>query len=108
MKSTGRYLLVFLMLAFGSAALMGCDQGMSGKYGNQLQGMEGMTVEFKSSSKAYVTMPGGTMMEYKYEVDGDKIILRNQAGNLVLTRNKDGTLSGTPMDIVAGPMKKLS
>ena len=107
MKHTGRFLLVVLMLAFGSAALMSCDQGMSGKYGNQFQGM-GMTVEFKSSSKAYVTMPGGAMMEFKYEVDGDKVILQNQAGNMVLTRNKDGTLSGSPLDEVAGPMKKLS
>jgi hypothetical protein len=108
MKRTGRYQLVVLMLAFGSAALMGCDQGMSGKYGNQLQGIQGMTVEFKTSSKAYVTMPGGATVETQYEMDGDKIILRNQAGNLVLTRNKDGTLSGSPMDTVAGPMKKLS
>ena len=60
MKNTGRHLLVVLMLALGSAALMGCDQGMSGKYGNKVSGMEGMTVEFKSSSKAYVTMPGIT------------------------------------------------
>ena len=108
MESTGRLLLVVLMLAFGSAALMGCDQGMSGKYSNaRTEGM-GMTVEFKPSSKAYVTMPGGAMMEFTYEVDGDKIILRNQAGNMILTRNKDGTLSGSPVDMVAGPMKKLS
>jgi hypothetical protein len=108
MKSTGKYLLLVLMLSFGSAVLMSCDQGMSGKYGNQFSGMEGMTVEFKSSSKAYVSMPGGSVMEFQYELDGDKIVLRNQAGNMVLTRNKDGTLSGSPMDVVAGPMKKLS
>ena len=108
MKSTLWRLQVVLMLAFGGAALTGCDQGMSGKYGNQLQGMQGMTVEFKSNSKAYVTMPGGATMEFKYEVDGDKVILQNQAGNMVLTRNKDGTLSGSPMDEVAGPMKRLN
>jgi hypothetical protein len=107
MKSTGKYLQVVLMLAFGTAVLMGCDQGMSGKYGNQFSDMQGMTVEFKTSSKAYVTMPGGSTMEFQYEVDGDKIVLRNQAGNMVLTRNKDGTLSGSPLDTVAGPMKKL-
>jgi hypothetical protein len=108
MKRTMRRLLVVPLLAIGSLTLIACDEGMSGKYGNKVSDMAGMTVEFKSGSKAYVTMPGGAMMEFKYEMDGDKVILKNQVGNMVLTRNRDGTLSGSPMDVVAGPMKKLN
>lgn len=108
MKSTVWRLLVVPMLALGNLALIACDEGMSGKYGNKVSDMDGMTVEFKSASKANVTMPGGAVMEFKYEVDGDKIVLNNQAGNLVLTRNKDGTLGGSPVDQIAGPMKKLN
>lgn len=108
MKSTVWRLLVVPMLALGNLALIACDEGMSGKYGNKVSDMEGMMVEFKSGSKAYVTMPGGATMEFKYEMDGDKVILKNQAGNMVLTRNRDGTLGGSPVDQIAGPMKKLN
>lgn len=73
MKSMMRFLLIIPMLALASPILMGFDQGMSGKYGNAT-----MQVEFQSSSEAYVTMVGRAMMEFKYEKDGDKVILRNQ------------------------------
>jgi hypothetical protein len=86
-----------------SICLISSATAMSGKYGNDF-----MEVEFKSSSKAYVTTMGGVTTEVSYEVDGDKIILRNQAGNLVLTSNKDGTLGGAPMEQVAGPLRMQS
>lgn len=86
-------MLMVAMLVSASLAFAGSAKGISGKYGNEF-----MEVEFKSSGKAYVTLMGGAMTEVNYEVEGDKIILRNQAGNIVLTHNKDGSLSGGPLN----------
>jgi hypothetical protein len=100
-----RRILRLLTVAVASLTFAGCGQGMSGKYGNEI-----MQVEFKGG-KAYVSMGieglSRTTTEVNYELKGDKIILHNQAGNLVLTRNKDGTLSG-PMDALAGPLRRQS
>jgi len=71
--------------------ISGCNK-MSGKYQDD-SGM--MAVEFKSS-KAYLTTAGMTT-EMDYDVDGDKVTLHNPQGNLVLTKNSDGSLSGGPM-----------
>lgn len=99
-----KMLMVGILFA-GSLTLTGCSSGMSGKYANEM-----MEVEFKGS-KAYVSMGieglARTTTEVKYEVQGDNIILHNQAGNLVLTRNKDGSLSG-PMDGLVGPLRRQS
>jgi hypothetical protein len=93
-------------LVLASFVLVGCGKSMSGRFANDM-----MEVEFKSGSKAYVTMGmagiNRTTTEVSYELNGDKIILHSQAGNLVLTRNKDGTLSG-PMDELAGPLRPQS
>jgi hypothetical protein len=92
MNSLHKLSLVSLVLA--SLTFTGCGQGnsLSGTYEGQM-----MSVEFKSDGKAYVTNGGGTV-EAKYRRDGDKIILENPPFNLVLTLNKDGTLSGGPME----------
>jgi hypothetical protein len=99
-----RTILMVAALVVGSLTLAGCGKSMSGKYANDM-----MEVEFKGS-KAYVTMGvegvSRVTTEVKYEVQGDKIILHNQAGNLVLTRNNDGSLSGAPMEAMSGPLKK--
>lgn len=73
--------------------ICGCNK-MSGKYSDS-SGM--LVVEFKSS-KAYVTTAGVTT-EMDYDVDGDKVTLHNPQGNLVLTKNSDGSLSGGPLDM---------
>jgi len=94
--------LTLASFALTSLLLWGCGGGgMSGKYSNQA-----MQLEFKGS-KAYITMrTTGTTTEAGYEVDGDKVTIHNQAGNLVLTRNTDGTLSGAPGQQLFGPLKK--
>ena len=79
----------FGAVLLSAALLAGCGGGLNGTY----QTSDGnMSIKF-DSGKAYVTLPGGTV-EAGYEVDGDKIILKNPQGNLVLTREKDGSLDG--------------
>jgi hypothetical protein len=113
MKTRSSYRLSnFVRSAFCCGALLsavllsGCGKSMSGKYGNDM-----MQVEFKSSSKAYLSMGveglSRTTTEVNYEMSGDKITLHNQAGNLILTVNKDGTLGGSPMEALTGPLKKM-
>jgi hypothetical protein len=101
-----RALCSSVILIASAMLLSGCGKSMSGKYGNDM-----MQVEFKSSSKAYVSLGveglSRTTTEVGYEISGDKITLHNQAGNLILTVNKDGTLSGAPMEALSGPLKKL-
>ena len=91
------------ILVLTVAILAGCGKSMSGTYANDM-----MQVEFKSGSKAYLTMKmSGTTVEASYSVDGDKITLKNQAGNIVFTQNSDGTLGGGPAANFAGPLKKV-
>jgi hypothetical protein len=54
-----------------------------------------LAVEFKSG-KAYVSTMGVTT-QVDYDVDGDKVTLHSPNGNLVLTKESDGSLSGGPM-----------
>jgi hypothetical protein len=75
--------------------LAACGGRMSGTY----EGGMG-SIKFQSG-KAYATLGPGITMELKYSTDGDKILLHSQQGNLVLTRNADGSID-TPW----GTMKK--
>jgi hypothetical protein len=77
------------LIAATLLAVAGCGSSIDGKYEDR-NGIMG--VEFKSGT-AYVSTLGGTVAT-KYDVDGDKIILKNDAGNLVLTRSSDGSLDG--------------
>ena len=77
------------LLALALFTMTGCAPKLDGKYEDK-QGI--MSVEFKSG-KAYVNTLGGET-EVEYEVNGDKITLKNQAANVVLTRNSDGSLEG--------------
>lgn len=94
LKLTRKISLGALLLS--ATLLAGCGGGINGTYRTS---HGEMSIKF-DSGKAYVTLPGGTV-EATYEVDGDKVILKNPQGNLVLTREKDGSLDG-PM----GPMTK--
>ncbi|MGH8274778.1 MAG: hypothetical protein ACRES9_11120 [Gammaproteobacteria bacterium] len=76
-------------LLLTAALLAGCGGSMSGTYQSRYGNM---SIKF-DSGKAYLTTLGGTV-ETAYEVDGDKVILKSPQGNLVLTRNKDGSLGG--------------
>lgn len=72
--------------------LTGCGGGLSGTYSDR-RGM--MSIKF-DSSKAYMKFADGTAVEAPYKLDGDKVILKNPRGpgNLMLTRNEDGSLEG--------------
>jgi hypothetical protein len=74
--------------------LTACGSGMNGTW----EGGMG-SIKFESG-KAYATLLGSTL-EMKYSTDGDKIVLHSPEGNLVLTRNADGSID-TPW----GTMKK--
>jgi hypothetical protein len=74
--------------------LAACSGGISGTWKG---GMGSIKFE---SGKAYATLLGSTR-EMKYSTDGDKIVLHSSEGNLVLTRNADGSIN-TPW----GTMKK--
>ena len=76
--------------------LAACGSGLDGTYADT-NGM--MSVEF-DSDKAYVTTPFATI-EAEVETKDDKVILRHEQGNLVLTRGEDDTLE-SPM----GSLKK--
>jgi hypothetical protein len=64
----------------------GCGGSLSGKY-EAANGV--LSVEF-TSSKAHISTLVMTF-EADYETQSDKVILKMPAGNMVLTRNNDGT-----------------
>jgi hypothetical protein len=74
--------------------LAACGGGVSGTW----EGGMG-SIKFESG-KAGASLLGMTR-EMKYSSDGDKIVLHSSEGDLVLTRNDDGSIS-TPW----GRMKK--
>ena len=69
----------------------------SGVNGTYVGGLGSMTFD---SGKVDAKLMG-TTIEMNYTTDGDKVILHSPQGNLVLTRNKDGSLQ-TPW----GTMRK--
>jgi hypothetical protein len=78
-----------ILIALVTLIMTGCTPKLDGKYENA-NGI--MSVEFQSG-KAYV----GTILgqvEAQYEVNGDKVTLKYQGENVVLTRNSDGSLEG--------------
>jgi hypothetical protein len=85
----------FLAPLLATLLLAACGGGMSGTY----QGEAG-SIKFESG-KAYATLGPASTLELKYSTDGDKILLKSPQGNLVLTRNADGSID-TPW----GRMKK--
>jgi uncharacterized lipoprotein YehR (DUF1307 family) len=86
------------IVAIASLTFTGCTKPIEGKY-EDANGV--MSIEFKSG-KAYVGTMVGAPVETTYTIDGDKITVASPSqGNLVLTRNSDGTLSS-----VMGTFKK--
>jgi len=90
MKSRGKILPTLL----ATLLLAACRGGMSGTYEG---GMGSLTF---NSGKADATLMGNTI-EMDYTTDGNRIVLKSPQGNLVVTRNSDGSLD-TPW----GTMKK--
>jgi hypothetical protein len=77
-------------VALACSLLAACGSRMSGHYKNPNELME---IEFKGSNTAYLSMIG-TTMEVKYRVDGDHVVFDTPQGQLVFTRNPNGTLEG--------------
>ncbi|HLK55419.1 MAG TPA: hypothetical protein VKU00_02580 [Chthonomonadaceae bacterium] len=88
-KVSFRTLLHLAMLTLVIFTLTGCTSRLDGKYetANSM-----MTVEFKGD-KAYVGALVG-QVETTYEIKDDKVTLKYNGENLVLTRNSDGSLDG--------------
>jgi hypothetical protein len=76
-------------IALTCSLLAACGSRMNGHYKNRNELME---IEFRGST-AYLTMIG-TTMEVKYRVDGDHIVFDTPQGQLVFTKNPNGTLEG--------------
>ncbi|HEX6747831.1 MAG TPA: hypothetical protein VF092_11110 [Longimicrobium sp.] len=85
-----------LSIAVATLALAACGHHLDGKYATS-NGM--MQVEFKGDN-AYVTIPMAGTTQVPFEMDGDRVILKNaEGGNMVLTRNSDGSLAGPMGDL---------
>src|SRR5215467_2597946 len=83
---------LFLTASFAVSACGGASSKLDGLYANS-NGQS--TVEFRDG-KAFVTMVGMATDGIPYEVKGDTITIHagGMAGDLLLTRNSDGTLQG--------------
>lgn len=89
----------FLLTAMVLAG--GCSSGLSGTYRDQ-GGF--LSIRFASAHTAYITTAAGRETRARYEVDGKRVILRNAGGEIVLVRNPDGTLAGSPV----GPLRRVN
>jgi len=76
-----------------AVALAACgDGGVSGNtYGGDNCFFE--KLEFSSDDSGYATQ-FGTQVQFTYEVDGDRVILKVGGDNAVFTMNADGNLEG--------------
>jgi hypothetical protein len=80
-------------IALGLAA---CSAGMSGTYATE--GGRG-SLEFRRNGTVYMTTFGGTFA-CKYEVDGDRVIVKGPNGSQVLTKDGDRLDCGLGMTFV--------
>ncbi|MCW3055869.1 MAG: hypothetical protein JWN14_5039 [Chthonomonadales bacterium] len=76
-------------LALFTITMTGCTSKLDGKY-ESANGV--MSVEFKSD-KAYLSTFAGEV-QADYEIKDDKVIVKYNGENTVLTRNSDGSLEG--------------
>ena len=83
-----------ILIVLVTTLLAACGGGISGTYQG---GMGSLTFD---GGKADLKAMGNTI-EMDYSTDGDKILLKSPQGDLVITRNADGSLD-TPW----GTMKK--
>lgn len=103
--STSYDFLISRLLQLSAAVLLiltvsSCGDGLSGKKYTSNSGST--AVEFKSGNKAYLTNMGQTA-EVDYEIDDDKVKLKTPMGTMILTHEKDGTITGMPM---TGPLNE--
>ena len=83
----------YLSILLAGLLVAACSGGgISGTYEG---GFGSLTFD---SGKVDARLMGATI-EMKYTTDGNKVVLQSPQGNLVLTRNKDGSLQ-TPWGIM--------
>jgi hypothetical protein len=95
MKTTPIATAVLLSLMLAS-----CGDGMKGRFEGGMMGEQSIT--FHGNGKATQEV-GGMEAQLEYEVDGDKVRLRNPDlpnQTLVLTRKDADTLVGGPMGLL--------
>ena len=84
------------LVSLVSTAFLLFSLGCSSMHGTYADREGSVTIKFQGD-KALVTLPMGTTTELKYRMDGDNIVLEGPGGNMVLTREKDGSLGGSPL-----------
>ena len=91
---------VAILLLSASLTVAACGAGASKLDGLYVNSNGQNSVEFRDG-KAFVTMVGMASDAIPYEVKGNTITVHagGMAGDLVLTRNSDGTLEG-PLGIL--------
>lgn len=89
---------VFLVFTVFALALFGCSKGPVGVYSGG-DSLLKMTLDLKSSGKAYVTTMAGTT-QGTYAMDGDKVVVKLDDSNLVFTLTPEGTLKDGPFGMV--------
>lgn len=88
--------------------LSACGDGMKGRYEGEGMLLDGQAIVFHGNGKA-TQEANGMEVQLDYEVDGDKVKLRNpdQPNTmLVLARTDADTLTGGPMDLMTFKREK--
>lgn len=88
--------------------LSACGDGMKGRYEGEGMLLDGQAIVFHGNGKA-TQEANGMEAQLDYEVDGDKVKLRNPDQpntTLVMTRTDADTLTGGPMDMMTFKRKR--
>lgn len=88
--------------------LSACGDGMKGRYEGEGMLLDGQAIVFHGNGKA-TQEANGMEAQLDYEVDGDKVKLRNPDQpntTLVMTRTDADTLTGGPMDMMTFKREK--
>ena len=95
-------------LALPPALLAACGDGMKGRYEGEGMLLDGQAIVFHGNGKA-TQEANGMEVQLDYEVDGDKVKLRNPDQpntTLVLIRTDADTLTGGPMGLMTFKREK--
>ena len=106
--NTTRTLRRVAVIAALAALLAACGDGMKGRYEGEGMLLEGQAIVFHGNGKA-TQEANGMEVQLDYEVDGDKVKLRNPDQpntTLVLIRTDADTLTGGPMDMMTFKREK--
>src|SRR5208283_4710728 len=83
-----KFTVVFFLSAVLLLSACANHDGLNGTYANK-----GMTYEFQSNGKVFITALG-TTIESTYELDGNKIKLQKGGMTVILSLMNDGAIHG--------------